>query len=158
MRVTKYTLENKDMLPVLVKESAVNYECDSLTTPGKIVVMMNHLFHASTKAEEYGWILALNTRNRVVGIFEISHGTINEAPINPREIFCRLFLCNAVGFVLIHNHPSGYVDPSRPDFNITKRIKDTADLMGFVMLDHIIIGEDNYFSFSEKTELFDKKE
>ena len=72
-------------------------------------------------AEEYMHMLCLNTKNRVIGVFEISHGTVNASIVGTREIFQKALLANAVSIILMHNHPSGDPTPSRED------IKDTCD-------------------------------
>ena len=151
MKLTQYTVElNKDKNPVLVKESGRYYsEVDRMDAPGKIVDTINWLFHASDKAEEYVWLIGLKADNTPVGFFELAHGTVNSSMISPREIFIRLCLCGAANFVLVHNHPSGSVVPSVEDTEVTKRIKETSNLMNFTFLDHIIIGEGCFYSFAE---------
>lgn len=149
MRITKYELEiNKDKIPTLVKEKAVNYEKISLINPENINAMMNDIFNARSKAEEHVWILALNTKNNPIGIFEVSHGTNKISIAEPREIFIRLCLCGADNFILIHNHPSGDTSPSMQDLQATEKIKNASKIMNINILDHIIIGDD-YYSFAE---------
>lgn len=155
MRISKYgvELENKGRLPVLVKESSTNYGGTTLQNPEEIVEMMNYVFHADAKAEEHLWVLALNNKCHPIGIFEISHGTINASLVTPREIFVRLCLCGAVGFVVIHNHPSGDIAPSKEDFSITKRLKEVGDLMQIPLYDHIIIGNNMYYSMKSMDQI-----
>lgn len=100
-------------------------------------------------AEEYLYMIALSTKNKPLGIFEVSHGTVNASLVNPREIFIRLLLSGASNFILAHNHPSGSCTPSNEDCKLTDRINDCARLMGIPLLDHIIIG-DGYLSYKEK--------
>lgn len=154
MRITKYTTYlDEDRKPILVKEKSNNYpDVCSLNNPKKIVDMMNAVYNASMLTEEYVWVVALNTKCKPIGIFEVSHGTINESFISPREIFMKLCLCGAVSFVVIHNHPSGDCDPSNADIEMTKKIKQCSELMNITMNDHIIIG-DNYYSFMEDGQL-----
>ena len=154
MRVTKYNLLlNEDKLPYLVKEATNNYsEITQLNSPEKIRDMFNTVYHASVLSEEYMWMLALNTKNHPIGIFELSHGTVNFSFVGIREIMIRLCMCGAVNFVIVHNHPSGCTEPSKEDMSITKSIKEASDLMRFNFLDHIIIGDD-YYSFRENNKL-----
>ena len=150
MRITIYDLElNEDGQAVLVKEKSKN--CPSLyqlDNPEKIKILFDELFHAECKAEEYIWMLALNHGCRAIGIFEISHGTVNSAVISPREVFIRLCLIGAVNFVLVHNHPSGVLVPSKEDIKLTHRMKECGELMNIPLFDHIIIGN-GYYSIME---------
>lgn len=152
MRITKYNTELGDgNLNVLVKEDSVNYpEVDSLNQPGKIVKMLNFMFNAEKKTEEYMWLMALNTKGKLIGVFELSHGTVNCSLAGIREIFVKLCLCGATSFVIAHNHPSGDSMASTLDLETTEKIKEAGNLMEIKLLDHIIVGRNNYFSFQEK--------
>ncbi len=81
-----------------------------------------------------------------------SIGAVNHAIAEPRELFKSAILSNAANMILVHNHPSGNVLPSREDTMLTDRILSLTDLLGIPLLDHIIIGGSNrsYFSFKEK--------
>ena len=76
-------------------------------------------------------------------------GTINKSVVHPREIFKNAYLTSASGIICIHNHPSGDVTPSSEDKYLTKALVDIGKLQNIPVIDHIIIGEDNYFSFME---------
>lgn len=150
MRITKYSVElDADRKNVLVKENTKNCpEINRLDSPEKIVKMLNDLYHAKSLAEEYMWAIALDTKCQPIGVFEISHGTVDASLITPREIFVRLCLCGASRFVMAHNHPSGDVTPSTQDMQVTKQVKEAGKIMSIVLLDHVIIGEGVY-SFRE---------
>lgn len=157
MRITKYkTMLDKDRKNILVKEKAVNYvtECNTLNMPIYVVDMLNSVFDLEHMAEEYLYAVAVDTKSHCLGVFEITHGTVDCSLISPREIFIRLLLCGAVGFFLVHNHPSGDTAPSRQDIEVAKRIKECADLIGIQFLDNIIVGaQDSYYSFYEHNRL-----
>lgn len=149
MRITKYRTElDINRHNILVKESAVNYACDSLNNPAAIATMFNSIFDLNRMAEEYVYMTAFSTAFKVLGVFEISHGSIRASLISPREIFIRLLLSGAASFVICHNHPSGVSIPSEEDIDMTKKLKRCADLMGVQFTDHIIVG-DSYYSFQE---------
>lgn len=93
-------------------------------------------------------MIALDTKNKPVGVFEVSHGTASASIVGSREIFIRLLLVGASCFVISHNHPSGDCTPSKEDIEVTRRLKECADMMGLSLLDHIIIG-DGFTSLSE---------
>lgn len=149
MRITSYSVELQGKLSVLVQEDSVNYETMPLNNPEKIAGMMNAIFRLSQKAEEYVYIIALNTKCRPVGVFMLTKGTVDRSLISPREIFVRMFLCGANCFVMVHNHPSGDPSPSTEDRNMTRKIKECCQLVSVNLLDHIIIAEDGYYSFND---------
>lgn len=154
MRITKYRTElNKDGLNVLVKDSGVNYDIDKLEKPDHIVDMLNVLYNLNHTAEEYLYLLTFNTKGRLLGLFEVSHGTVNYTIIGMREVFVRIFLVGATSFAVVHNHPSGDPDPSNEDHAFTNRFKEAAKIMGISFLDHIIISENNYYSFKECSQI-----
>lgn len=106
--------------------------------------MLNDLFHLDKLAEEYVYIIAMSKSCEPLGVFEVSHGSVCEAYLNPREVFVRLLLVGAASFVVVHNHPSGNPSPSECDKKITERLGKCAELMGIDMLDHIIVGKTVY--------------
>ena len=150
MRITKYSVEKEfNGKNILVKENSKNYpETNNLNSPQKIVKMMNDIYNVTTKAEEYLWLIALDTKCKPIGLFEVSHGTVSSSVVSPREIFVRLCLCGASYFIMVHNHPSGDVSPSKDDMETTNRLRKAGELMNIKLLDHVIIG-DGYYSFSE---------
>ena len=157
MRITKYRTElDKERKNILVKEKAVNYvvEYNTLNMPIYVVDMLNSVFNLKNMAEEYLYAVAVDTKNHCLGVFEITHGTVDSSLISPREIFIRVLLCGAASFFLVHNHPSGETAPSKQDIDVAKRIKECSDLMGIRFQDNIIVGaNDNYYSFYEHNEL-----
>lgn len=150
MRLTKYRTElDQNKHNILVKESAVNYEVSNLNSPNIIVEALNDCYGLNRLAEEHMYMIALSTKNKPLGVFEVSHGTVDASLCNSREIFIRLLLVGASSFVLAHNHPSGDCNPSKADIATTKRINDGAKLVGINLLDHIIVGDTTYHSFRE---------
>ena len=152
MRLVTYNLElsKTDRTPVLVKEKVQNYPyAEEFLNPSVVVHTMNEVFHASSLAEEHVWLLALNTKANPIGIFEISHGGSNYALMGKRENIIRLLLAGAVGAIAIHCHPSGNPSPSEEDNRSTEELKQACNFVGINLLDHIIIGEDTYYSYKE---------
>lgn len=151
MRITKYRAGiNSKRHNVLIKEFAVNYVCERLDSPAVIVQMFNDIFSLSSMAEEHVYMAAFSTAYKILGVFEVSHGTVSTTLASPREIFIRLLLSGASCFVICHNHPSGDCKPSNEDIKITKRLQECASLMGILFTDHIITG-DGYYSFKENS-------
>ena len=149
MRITSYSVELNGKLNVLVKENAVNYKTIRLNHAGLITEMVNDIFRLNRKAEEHVYLIGMDNKCNVIGVFLLSKGCVDASLITPRDIFVRLCLCGASGFVMVHNHPSGDTTPSKEDLATTKRVKDCSNLMGLKLLDHIIVGDD-YYSFKEK--------
>ena len=108
---------------------------------------MEHLRHAE---HEELYVLMLDTKNRMIRDQLMSRGTVNHTAAAPRELFIEALRYHAVNVVLVHNHPSGDPTPSQEDKNLTLRIRQGGALIGIGLLDHIIIGDNTYFSFKER--------
>ena len=98
---------------------------------------------------EIFWSLYLDARNQISGVEEVALGILNAALVHPREIYKGAILSNASGLIMVHNHPSGNVEPSREDLEVTERLRKAGDLLGIKLLDHIIIGYQGYRSLKE---------
>ncbi len=117
-------------------------------SPGAIVdYYMEDLRHK--EVEEF-IMLALNNKSVLLEEFVISKGSVNASIASPREIFIQALRVKAVNIIIMHNHPSGDPSPSRNDLLITNNIKIAGDIIGINLIDHIIIGDNNYVSFKEK--------
>lgn len=150
MEIIQYRTElNEKRHNILVEEHACTYQMENFTNPEKFVKLLNDVYRLNRLAEEYVYIVALSCKNEPLGVFEVFHGTAVSAQLNPREVFIRLLLVGATGFLLTHNHPSGDCTPSRADITMTEKIWKCGKLMGIPLLDHIIIG-DGYLSFMNK--------
>ena len=98
-------------------------------------------------------VLFLDRALRIVGEKDLFYGTVDEAAVHPREIVKAALEFHASSLVLVHNHPSGKIEPSREDYEITQKIKAACQTVSVRILDHIIVGENQYFSFSERNSL-----
>lgn len=94
--------------------------------------------------------LYLDTRNFIIRKELISVGTLNASLLHPREVFSPALTDGANSMILVHNHPSGNPEPSEEDIRVTEKLMEAGKVLCIQLLDHIIIGENNYFSFSEK--------
>lgn len=99
---------------------------------------------------EESLVLFLDAKNRRITDMVIASGTVNTSIMEPREIFLNALKQDAVGIILLHNHPSGDPAPSGEDISVTRRIRDAGNLIGIRLMDHIIIGDNTYVSFREK--------
>lgn len=106
-------------------------------------LLMNELKYEKREVVK---IILLNSKNIVLKIKDISYGGTNFAMIEPKEILAEAIKLQAPKIIMVHNHPSGDVTPSKADFNITDRIYEAAEILGIQLLDHIIIGDNKYES------------
>lgn len=133
----------------LVKEKGINYKPEVTADPGSIVSLMNGVIGMNRLAEEYCYMLALNNASKVTGLFFISKGTVNQNLICPREVYMRALSIDAVMIIVCNNHTSGCAKATRTDIETTNRLREEGALIGIQLMDHIIIGRDEYFSFAE---------
>ena len=94
-------------------------------------------------------VISLNAHNEPNAIEICSIGTSERAVVEPKEVFKSALLSNASKIIIAHNHPTGHTIPSEADYQVTRQIKILSDLLNLPLLDHIIIGHDDYYSFAE---------
>lgn len=102
------------------------------------------------KTREELLLIMLDTKGKLLKDTVISSGTINYSIVEPREVFVTAFQYHAVQIILLHNHPSGDPTPSTEDLMATKRIKEAGEIVGIELIDHIIIGDNQYVSLRER--------
>ncbi len=125
------------------------YDKIKVTSPATIAdVIMDEMRYLT---KEHFRIAILDTKNQILSIENVSIGTLNASIVHPRDVFKIAIKKNANSIILIHNHPSGDITPSNEDINITNRLIDAGNLIGIKVLDHIIIGDNRFFSFKEKS-------
>lgn len=153
--VNEYTLEldAETRHPVLIKEASYEYDDIRYNSPEKIVGMMNSVFKLDVKSEEYVYLLCLNTKADLLSVSQISHGTVNQTILNPREVMQRALLSSAVTMVIIHNHPSKDKTPSKQDDACAERMKKATKIMGINLVDFIIIAGDDFYSYATEKRL-----
>ena len=139
----------------LVKERSLNYQGKEVSrrtikSPDTVYKVATEVLHLDMASEEYFYIIMLNTKNGINGITQVSHGSLNNSIVHPREVFKHAVLSNASSIICIHNHPSGDPEPSTEDIETTSRLVKGGDLLGIQVLDHIIVGEGRYISLKEK--------
>lgn len=156
VRVIKYTTKlTESQKVVLEKEISINRPDMNrkMSNPESIVRIAKHVLEMDKSPEEYMYMLCMNTKLNLTGIFEISHGTVSSSIVGAREVFQKALLANAVCIVMIHNHPSGDPTPSMEDIQVTRRLVDSGNLLGIQVLDHIIIGRPGYTSLKERGDM-----
>lgn len=108
------------------------------------------LSEMSVLEQEHFRVMTLNTKKEINFIREISKGTINMTIVHAREVFRAAISDNAHSIILLHNHPTGDPSPSKEDIGLTKNLIEASKIIGIDILDHIIIGDNKYFSFLEE--------
>ena len=111
-----------------------------------------HHFRDQLGAEkrELFYVVLLNNKNRKIRDVKISEGSLTASLVHPREVYNPVIRDSAAAVVFVHNHPSGDPAPSPEDIDITRRLKEVGEVMGIRVLDHVVIGHNRFFSFSDK--------
>lgn len=136
-------------LPVIVPRVVL---LGDLPTPyGEAITEPEHVWNlfkqdALTWDRERFLTLALDPRKRLLGVEEVSVGTLNSTIVHPREVFKGLILANAESFICVHNHPSGDPRPSPEDLAVTRQLKEVGQLLGIPLLDHVVLGHESFSS------------
>jgi DNA repair protein RadC len=99
---------------------------------------------------EIFYVVLLNNKNRKIRDVKISEGSLTASLVHPREVYHPVIRECAAAVIFVHNHPSGDPSPSPEDVEITRRLKEVGEVMGVRVLDHVVVGQDRYFSFSDK--------
>ena len=105
------------------------------------------------KKQEYFYCLYLDSNNKLIEDKLLFIGTLNKANVHPREIFKYAYINDSTKIILIHNHPSNNVIPSKEDIILTKNIIDISKIHNIKVLDHIIVGLNNYYSFYDNNDI-----
>lgn len=103
--------------------------------------------------QEYFYCIYLDSSKKIIHERLLFIGTNNYSLVHPREVFKEAYLYSASSIICVHNHPSGNVLPSKEDINITKELVNVGNLLGIKVLDHVIIGKKNYYSFFENGDI-----
>ncbi len=115
-----------------------------VTSPEDVVRMVKARVRG--KRKEHFWVVLLDVRNRIIGIEEVSMGSLDASLAHPREVFKPAIDARAASVVLVHNHPSGDPEPSDEDIKLTRRMVQAADIIGIGVTDHIVVCDSSYVS------------
>ncbi|SFM87615.1 DNA repair protein RadC [Peptostreptococcus anaerobius] len=160
MRATIYKTaikkqENGFKMMELVKEASRNYKDipTGLNNPDKVYQQIERIINPSELSEEEFWVMCLDVKNKNIGNFRTSKGTIDCTVVHPREVFKGAILLNSANIILTHNHPTGNPTPSEEDIELTKRLVECGELLGIKVLDHIITGDGVFHSLREHSQM-----
>ena len=141
--------KNQAILDLYRMSSAINHQKPIINSPEKASAFFHSIMDKIHDKEAFV-VAFLNTKNRVIDHEVVSVGTINSSIVHPREVFRNAIINKANSVILCHNHPSGDLNPSKEDISITQRLKDTGNLLGIQVVDHLIINGINqheHYSF-----------
>jgi DNA repair protein RadC len=111
--------------------------------------IFDYLYHSMRDLrKEVFKVIYLNSQNQIIETEDLFEGTVNSSSVSPREVIEGAIKHNAVSLIFVHNHPSGNPDPSQADKDLTRDLIFAASIMHIKVLDHVIIGNDKYFSFA----------
>ena len=149
-------VDKLEQVAIRMVEQPPLYSNEPMNNPDVAIRVMNEFL--SQMDRELFCIVNLQADLTPINMNIVSVGSLNEALINPREIFKSAILSNAHSMMLIHNHPSGNLTPSTSDIQTTARMQELGELMGISLVDHIITGRNgNYYSFRDKGEFPDSR-
>ncbi len=111
--------------------------------------LLPHVRHYADRKQEHFLCASINGANEILNIRVVSIGLVDRSPVHPREAFADALSDRASAIIVAHNHPSGGVEPSLSDVDVTKQLKAAGDIVGIALLDHIIFNRTDYFSFLE---------
>ncbi len=117
-----------------------------ISTPGDIYPLISHY---AGRMQEHFLSVALNGAHEVLSVSVCSIGLVNRTLVHPREVFVEAVRQRATAILVAHNHPSGNLEPSVEDRDVTRRLKQAGDIIGIKVLDHLVFSEDGYFSMLE---------
>ncbi len=134
-----------------VESQSKSFSNKSIVSPSDIAKIFIPLLRDEVK--EKFIVVSLNSANRIIRYDIISTGSLTESVVHPREVFKIAIENNSANIILLHNHPSGNCEASNADIKITKRLVEAGKLFGIEVFDHIIVAENNYYSFVEKQKI-----
>lgn len=149
MRITQYAIKKNEKAQLdLVKERAFNHviAADKLNNPEEIAKLLYRAFELESEPEERVFLVTMNKSFKPNGLFEVSRGSYDACILDSKSVLARALLTGCSCFAIAHNHPSGSLEPSAEDIEATKRIKDGANLVGLVCVDHLILANGTYNS------------
>jgi len=146
-RVKKLKFEDNYIREVNVHYRTTTNERISIKAPWQVADFVRSVM--TDNSREHCIALYLDASNQIASYSLISIGGANSAPIAPREVFQRAVLVGALSIVLSHNHPSGGLEPSVQDREVTERMKEAGRIMGIQILDHVIVTDQGFFSLNE---------
>ena len=138
----KITYKPTSFIPVISEPT-------SITCSDEVADTVREMLKDRINEKEFFVLITLDGSSKMIRSEVIHVGTVNQSLVHPREIFRPAILDNACGVIVVHNHPSGTLEASRADIQITNRLKEVGKLVGIELLDHVIISDLGHYSMSD---------
>lgn len=135
---------------ITIKYKKRNRSNTKITHSRDIFEYVKKIINTDELIEEVFMAIFLNRRNNIIGWYITSIGSTAAVIVDNKKIFAPALECLAQSIILCHNHPSGETNPSQADINITNKVRNCAELLDITLLDHIILGENKYYSFADE--------
>jgi DNA repair protein RadC len=138
-----------------ISEISITYSCKVKASDRTQITKSDRAFEVFVEAfpslehKEYFYAMFLDRANRVLGVYQVSSGGITGTVVDPKIVFQAALKANACSIILGHNHPSGQINPSEADISLKRKLKQGGDFLELPILDHIIIGQEKYYSFAD---------
>ena len=133
----------------LVREGSLSIDRKQVSHPAMVYEIAKEL--VGDLDREAFYVICLDAKLKVIGVNLVSMGSLDVAVVAPREVFKVAILLNASSVLCFHNHPSGDTEPSAQDIKTTLALQSAGDILKIQLLDHIIVGEESYYSIFEST-------
>lgn len=130
---------------------AVTLDREHIASPGDAAQYLMARMRNDT--HEKFVVVLLNTKNRVIQVQQVAEGSLTSAVVHPREVYAPAIVNHAACILVAHNHPSGDPYPSTEDRNLTNVLEEAGKMIGIPLMDHLVIGDGNYYSFKEHGEI-----
>lgn len=151
MTVYEYNVRLNELRMPILREGA-KYKVDArivFNNPERVQNLASEILDLENAAEEYCYVLALDNKCTLKGLYEVGHGTVDVSIVDVRGIFQKALFLGASKIILMHNHPSGDPTPSEDDVKLTQRVKIAGEILDIQLLDHVVVGYRNYKSLKE---------
>jgi DNA repair protein RadC len=125
------------------------FEFEKILSSKIAVKFLKEIVKINNEPEEIMILICFDNKCKVISYCEVSRGTLTQSLVHPREIFKRAVALNSQSIMLAHNHPSGDCNPSLEDDTFTENIAIAGNILGIRVVDHIIVGKEDYYSYNE---------
>ena len=136
----------------MLQQTAENLNCNCPAIAANCIQAILYSYDEFEKEKEHFFVLGMNNKSNIIYIDLVSIGTVSETIVHPREVFRYAILKGVSGILVVHNHPSGELMPSKEDLSTTKRLVECGKILGITILDHIICTHinNNFMSLKEE--------
>ena len=124
-------------------------ETTAVASPSIVLQTLQAHEDLSSLEQEHFWAILMNARQKILKILLIAKGSVAEVTVHPRDVFREAIRMNVSSMIIAHNHPSGDVQPSEGDDDLTYRLVDAGQLLGIPVLDHLVVSETEFYSYAE---------